>query len=106
MTPRVLTKDAFHGLIMDDGRAFANWGLSRTTHPAVYLEPVSYHDVQTAVRDDQRFPSPIHPVGSMHSVTSTIVNDGGTLLCTSKLDAILGLEGDPVGRQVGRVQAG
>jgi FAD/FMN-containing dehydrogenase len=101
-----ITKTPFHGLVLDDGRTFTNWGLSRSTRPAVYLEPVSYADVQAAVRDDKRFPSPIHPVGSMHSVTSTIVNDGGTLLCTRKLDEVIGLEHDPTGRQVVRVQAG
>jgi len=92
--------------VRDDGRAFTNWGLSRSTTPAVYLEPLSYADVQAAVRDDAAFPSPIHPVGSMHSVTSTIVNDGGTLLCTRKLDEVVGLERDAMGREVVRVQAG
>ena len=99
-------QEVFQGLVLDDGRTFANWGLSRSTRPAVYAEPVSYADVQAAVRDETRFPSPVHPVGSMHSVTSTIVNDGGTLLCTRKLDEIIGLEHDPMGRQVVRVQAG
>ena len=103
---RLRTRQAIQGLVVDDGRSFANWGLSRTTTPAVYLEPVSYADIQAAVRDEERFPSPIHPVGSMHSVTSTIVNDGGTLLRTTKLDEIIGLEHDPTGRQVVRVQAG
>ena len=106
MTQETRTQEAFHGLVLDDGRTFTNWGLSRSTKPAVYLEPVTYADVQTAVGDDKRFPSPIHPVGSMHSVTSTIVNDGGTLLCTCKLDEVTGLEHDPTGRQVVRVQAG
>jgi FAD/FMN-containing dehydrogenase len=100
------THDAVHGLVLDDGRAFANWGLSRSTTPAVYLEPISYADVQAAVLDEARFPTPIHPVGSMHSVTSTIVNDGGTLVCTRKLDEVIGLEQDRRGRQVVRVQAG
>ena len=106
MTQETGMREAFHGLVLDDGRTFTNWGLSRSTTPTVYSEPVSYADVQTAVRDDKRFPSPIHPVGSMHSVTSTIVNDGGTLLCTRKLDEVIGLELGPTGRQVVRVQAG
>ena len=105
-TPETTTRGIFHGLVLEDGRAFSNWGLSRTTRPAVYIEPVSYADVQTAVRDTDRFPAPVHPVGSMHSVTSTIVNDGGTMVSTSKLDEIIGLEQDATGRQVVRVQAG
>src|SRR6202142_3197592 len=95
-----------HGLVIDDQRSYRNWGLSRTTKPAVYLEPISYADVQAAVRDEVRFPTPIHPVGSLLSVTSAIVNDGGTMLCTRKLDEVLGLEQDGAGRQVVRVQAG
>lgn len=96
----------FHGLIKRDGDTYRNWGFSRTTRPAVYVEPVSYADVEAVVRDTAQFPTPVHPVGSMLSVTSTIVNDEGTLLCTRKLDDVLGLERDATGRQVVRVQAG
>jgi hypothetical protein len=96
----------FHGLVENEGRIYSNWGLSRTTKPAVYAEPISYADVQAAVRDTQCFPTPVSPAGSLASVTATIVNDGGTILCTRKLDEIHGLEHDATGRQVVRVQAG
>jgi len=95
----------FHGLLESEGRNHTNWGLSRSTKPAVYVEPISYADVQAVVRDAQRFPSPVNPVGSLLSVTDTIVNDGGTMLCTRKLDDIIGLEVDNMGRQIVRVQA-
>jgi hypothetical protein len=91
---------------MSEGPSFSNWGLSRTTKPAVYVEPISYADVQAVVRDVNRFPTPVNPVGSLLSVTSTFVNDGGTMLCTRKLDEIVGLEHDAAGRQIVRVQAG
>ncbi|MBA2659418.1 MAG: FAD-binding protein [Nitrosospira sp.] len=96
----------FQGLIENEGHAYSNRGLSRSTRPAVYVEPISYADVQAVVRDADRFPTPVHPVGSLLSVTSTIVNDGGTMLCTRKLDEIMGLELDERGRQIVRVQAG
>lgn len=96
----------FHGLILNEGQSYGNWGLSRTTTPAVYAEPISYADVQAAVRDEKRFPTPVHPVGSLLSVSSTIVNDGGTMLCTRKMDEVLGLEHDEMGRHIVRVQAG
>lgn len=96
----------FHGLLEQEGHHYSNWGLSRTTTPAVYVEPISYADVQAVVSDAERFPTPVHPVGSLLSVTSTIVNDGGTMLCTRKLDEIMGLEQDKKGRQIVRVQAG
>jgi hypothetical protein len=97
---------SFQGLLQNEGRIFSNWGLSRTTKPAVYVEPISYADVQDVARDQERFPTPVSPVGSLASVTGTIVNDGGTLVCTRKLDDVLGLERDASGRQVVRVQAG
>lgn len=96
----------FQGLFENEGRTYSNWSLTQTTKPAVYAEPVSYADVQALVRDATRFPTPVSPVGSMASVTSTIVNDGGTLVCLRKLDEILGLEQDKTGRQIVRVQAG
>ncbi|CAH1086068.1 FAD-binding oxidoreductase [Candidatus Nitrotoga sp. 1052] len=96
----------YHGLLENEGHIRSNWGLSQTTKPAVYVEPISYADVQAVVRDEQRFPTPVHPVGSLLSVTSTIVNNGGTMLCTRKLDEIVGLESDNTGRKVVRVQAG
>lgn len=96
----------FHGLIEGAEHTYWNWGLSRSTKPAVYVEPVSYSDVQAVVRDAARFPSPVHPVGSLLSVSATIVNDGGTMVCTRKLDEVIGIERDETGRQVVRVQAG
>lgn len=103
---QAITTQPYHGLYINDGRKYSNWGSSRSTQPAVYVEPVSYADVQAIVRDREQFPTPVHPVGSMLSVSETVVNDGGTLLCTRKLDAILGLETDNQGRHVVRVQAG
>jgi hypothetical protein len=94
-----------HGLIAE-GRSYANWGGSRITTPAVYVEPISYADVQSVVRDRGRFPTPVSPVGAMLSVTDTVVNDGGTLISLRKLDAILGVATDALGREVVRVQAG
>lgn len=105
-THEITIQPYYHGLYINDGRKFSNWGASRTTQPAVYAEPISYADVQAIVRDTEQFPTPVHPVGSMLSVSETVINDGGTLLCTRKLDTVLGLETDDQGRQVVRVQAG
>ena len=40
-TQETSTHGLFQGLVVEDGRAVSNWGLSRSTRPAVYLEPVS-----------------------------------------------------------------
>ncbi len=94
-----------HGLIVE-GKSYSNWGRHRATTPAVYVEPISYADVQSIARDPGRFPTPVSPVGSMLSVTDAIVNDEGTLVCLRKLDSIIGIETDALGREVVRVQAG
>ncbi|HET6375289.1 MAG TPA: FAD-binding protein [Methylocella sp.] len=96
----------FQGLIQNEGRSFTNWGLHRSTAPAIFAEPITYGDVQNLVRDEMRFPSPVNPVGSMLSTSATFVNDGGTMVCLRKLDEVLGLEHDSAGREVVRVQAG
>src|SRR5262249_14433468 len=96
----------FHGILQNEGRAFSNWGLSRSTTPAVYVEPISYADVQAVVREAPRFPGPVHPVGPMLSGAPTLAHPGRTLHCLRQLAAVLGLERDAMGRQVARVQAG
>ncbi len=96
----------FKVLLENEGHAYHNWGLSHETRPAVYVEPISYADVQAVVGDPLRFPTPVSVVGALMSVTKTVVNDGGTLLCTLKLNEILGVETDAAGRSVVRVQAG
>ncbi len=95
----------FQGLIQDEGGSYSNWGRHRSTKPAVYAEPITYADVQSVVRDGARFPTPVNPVGSMMSTSSTFMNDGGTLVCLRKLDELIGLERDAADREVVRVQA-
>jgi FAD/FMN-containing dehydrogenase len=96
----------FQGLIENEGRSYSNWGQHRRTTPAVLAEPITYADVQSLVRDDARFPTPVNPIGSIMSVSSTFVNDGGTMVCLRKLDEVIGNERDAAGREVVRVQAG
>ena len=84
----------------------SNWNCGRNTNPALWVSVGSYEDVQQVVRDTLTFPSPVLSVGSFISVTDCLVNDGGTIVTTRKLDKVLGLETDEWGRQVVRVQAG
>ena len=97
----------FKDLISGRRKLFSNWGGHRATRPAVYAEPLSYADVQAVVRDAARFPTPVNPVGSMLSVSSTFVNDGGTLICLQASSTrFSALRRDARGRTVVRVQAG
>ena len=48
------------------------------------------------MRDTTRFPTPVNPVGSMMSVSSTFVNDGGTIICLRKVDEVIGIDATPL----------
>lgn len=104
--PLSLPSQSVKGLIDPTIRKYWNWGRSRNTTPAVYVEPILYSDVQEIVKDIEQFPSPVHPVGSMLSVTDTFKNDAGTLVCLRKLDEVIGIETLASGLQAVRVQAG
>ena len=58
----------FQGLIENEGRSYSNWGQHRRTTPAVFAEPITYADVQSLVRDDAHFPTPVwlDDVGLVH----------------------------------------
>jgi hypothetical protein len=81
----------FQGLIQNEGRGFSNWGLHRKT---IRRSMPSRSAMPTckALRDDTRFPTPVNPVGSMLSTSSTFVNDGGTMIRLRKLDEVIGLD--------------
>lgn len=83
-----------------------NWNHSVVTKPAVVVRAKTVDDVRAAVRGDgARFPSPVLAVGSAHTVTDALRNDGGTMVDVSALNAILGF--DKVdGKDVVRVQCG
>jgi len=83
-----------------------NWNRSRTTTPARVAEVRTEQEIQAVVRDRLRYPGPVLAVGSMHSMTDALINDGGTLVLMCGLSAILGLEGEAEGRPCVRVQAG
>ena len=89
------------------GNWYSNHGYSNCDKQSpVYVEPLSYADVQAVIRNKAQFPTPIRLINSLLSATKGLINSGGTLLCTQNLDAILGLETDNQGRHLVRVQAG
>jgi FAD binding domain len=83
-----------------------NWNHSVVTKPAVIVRAKTVDDVRAAVRgNDSAFPSPILAVGSAHTVTDALRNDGGTMVDVSALSNILGF-GKVGGQDVVRVQCG
>lgn len=83
----------------------SNWNHSVASQPAVIVRAKTPEDVCAAVRDRQRFPSPVSAVGSAHTVTGALRNEGGTVVDVSALDEILGF-GEVAGQEVVRVQGG
>lgn len=67
---------------MSTGKALENWGKTQKTVPAVLVNARSVEDVVEAVRNPAN-PTPVLAVGSMHSVTECLVNDGGTIINVS-----------------------
>lgn len=88
-----------------------NWNHSVVTRPAVIVRAKTVDDVRAAVKGDgdgngnARFPSPVLAVGSAHTVTDALRNDGGTVVDVSALNAILGFD-KVAGQHVVRVQCG
>ena len=108
---QAITIQPYRSFYFNAGCKFGNWYSNRgysncDKQSAVYVEPLSYADVQAVIRNKAQFPTPIRLINSLLSVTKGLINSGGTLLCTQNMDAILGLETDNQGRHLVRVQAG
>lgn len=104
---QAITLQPYRSFYFDAERKFVNWHSDhRKMQSAVYVEPLSYADVQAVIRNKEHFPAPIKLINSLLSATKTLINSKGTLLSTQNLDAILGLETDNQGRHLVRVQAG
>lgn len=61
----------------------SNWNVTYHTKPAVVVAAKTVEDVCRVVGDSATYPTPVLPVGSMHSVNECIINDGGTLINVS-----------------------
>lgn len=70
-----------------------NWNLSLQTHPACVVIAKDKADIQRIIMDCKTYPTPVIAVGSMHSVTPCLVNNGGTIISVSNMNKIIGLVG-------------
>lgn len=52
-----------------EGRDVRNWYGDIVCHPTILVIPESESDVIEIMRDNSRFPSPVRPMGSRHSIT-------------------------------------
>ena len=78
-----------------------NWGRDIYSYPTVVVTPESVEDLVAVMKDKDRYPSPIRPVGSNHSTTQCGVADGGTLVVMKNLSKILAVGEDTVTAQAG-----
>ncbi len=78
-----------------------NWGRDIYSYPAVVVTPKSVEDIVAVMKDKERYPSPVRPVGSNHSTTQCGVADGGTLVVMKQLNEMLAIGEDTVTAQAG-----
>ena len=87
----------------DTGSALesSNWFGDLVTHPQAIVEARSIEDVVAAVRDPERFPSPVRARGSAHSTTLCGEADGGTIVDTTAMNRIVSFGEDTVTVEAG-----
>lgn len=83
------------------GPKVSNWFGDIHTEPRVVVKPTSVEEIIAVVKNPARYPSPIRPVGSNHSVTRCTVADGGTQIDMTGFNKIVQIGADTVTAQAG-----
>lgn len=73
---------------LDASTSKTNWNLSWETFPATLVVAHTVADIVACVSNPDECPTPVLAVATMHSVTSCIVNDGGSLVDMSHMNNI------------------
>jgi FAD/FMN-containing dehydrogenase len=92
----------FKGLIMDGSKPevsrhpltlgspkLRNWLGSLDYRAAVVVAVDDEAEIQSVVRDRERYPTPVRASGSRHSMTECVVNEGGTVVDMTRMNRIL-----------------
>lgn len=74
------------------GHYFQNWMKTTTTSPSQLLEVSTIGEIQSIVINEECYPSPVRPTGSILSHTDIHANDGGTTLLMNRLNKIHGID--------------
>jgi hypothetical protein len=74
---------SFQGILENEGRVYSNWGLSRTTKPAVYVEPPAEPRWQRFAREYNRLA--ISKLGGRASPIQTQWLEPGNIKIPKKL---------------------
>lgn len=89
----------------DTTTAVSNWSHSVYTKPAVIAKPTTIEEVQEILRDGEKYPSPVRPMGNYHSTTGCAVADGGTLVDMTAMQGILEIGPQQVRAEAGAIYA-
>jgi FAD/FMN-containing dehydrogenase len=61
-----------------DSPNVSNWFGDISSQPRVVVKPTTVEEIIAVLKNPAKYPSPVRPVGSNHSVTRCTVADGGT----------------------------
>ena len=80
-----------------------NWFGDLDWEASVLVEARSVEDIVAAMRDTDKYPSPVRGRGSGHSTTICGVADGGTVVDVTRMDRILDIGEDTVTVEAGAI---
>lgn len=84
-----------------DGPKIRNWFGDIHSQPRVVVRPSRVEEIVAVLTNPEKYPSPIRPVGSNHSVTRCAVADGGTVIDMTGFNRILQIGTDSVTVEAG-----
>lgn len=83
------------------GPRVSNWFGDIQSEPRVVVKPTTVDEIVAVLKNPGRYPSPVRPVGSNHSVTRCTVADGGTQIDMTGFNQIVQIGPDTVTAQGG-----
>ena len=84
-----------------DGPTVSNWFGDIHSQPRVVVKPTTVEEIIAVLKNPAKYPSPVRPVGSNHSVTRCTVADGGTQIDMTAFTRIVQIGPDTVTAQAG-----
>jgi hypothetical protein len=83
------------------GPLVSNWFGDIQSQPRVVVKPTTVEEIIAVLKNPGRYPSPVRPVGSNHSVTRCTVADGGTQIDMTGFKQIVQIGPDTMTAQAG-----
>jgi hypothetical protein len=74
-------------------KSVTNYDGSITATPQQLVQPKTVEEIQAVLRDRAKYPSPVRPKGSYHSLTPCASSDG-TMVDMSKMDRVIAIDSE------------